>query len=78
MEQQPKHADLHPLSLKKDNAPVDQLPLDLRKINKDPKYQESKHAPLAGLKRKSSTPLETIQENNEWYYLNQTTKRHLI
>ena len=65
MEQQPKHADLHPLSLKKDNAPVDQLPLDLRKINKDPKYQESKHAPLAGLKRKSSTPLETIQENNE-------------
>ena len=78
MEQQHKHDDLHPLSLKKDNVPVDQLPLDLRKINKDPKYQENKHAPPAGLKRKSSTPLETIQENNEWYYLDQTTKQHLI
>ena len=53
MEQQPKHDDLQPLSLKKDNVPVDQQPLDLRKNNKDPKYQEDKHAPPAGLKRKT-------------------------
>ena len=80
MEQPPEHADLYPLSPKKDNAPVDPPPLDLRKTknNKDPKYKERKYAPLAGLKRKSSTTLETIQETNEWYYLNQTTKQYLI
>ena len=80
MEQQPKHADLYPLNPKKENAPVDPPPLDLRKnkINKDPKHQERKYTPLAGLKRKSSTTLETIQEDNEWYYLDQTMKQHLI
>ena len=80
MEQQSEHDDLYPLNPKKDNAPVDPPPLDLRKIkiNKHPIYQERKYAPLAGLKRKSSTTLETIQENNEWYYLDQTTKWHLI
>ena len=28
MEQQPKHDDLQPLNLKKDNVPVDQEPLE--------------------------------------------------
>ena len=73
MEQQSEHDDLYPLNPKKDNAPVDPPPLDLSKTknNEDPKR---KYTPLAGLKRKSSTNLETIQEDDEWYYLDQTTK----
>ena len=80
MEQQPKHADLYPLSPKKDNAPVDPPPLDLRKTknNKDPKHKERKYVFSVGLKRKSSTNLETIPETHEWYYPDQTTKQHLI
>ena len=80
MEQPPKCADLYPPNPNKDNAPVDPLPLDPRKTknNKDPKYKERKYALLAGLKRKSSTTLETIPETHEWYYPDQTTKQHLI
>ena len=56
MEQQPKHDDLQPLNLKKDNMPVDQQPLDLRKNNKDPKYQEDKHAPQPDSRERTLSP----------------------
>ena len=66
MEQQSEHDDLYPLIPKKDNAPVDPPPLDLSKtktkINKDPKR---KYTPLAGHKRRSSSTLNTIQEEDK-------------
>ena len=62
MEQHSKHDDLQPLNPKKGD--------------KDLKNQEDKQAPRAKLKRRYSTLLETIPENNEWHNLDQMTKRN--
>ena len=47
MEQQPEHADLYPLNPKKENAPVDPPPLDLRKnkITKTPNIRNASIPP---------------------------------
>ena len=55
MEHHPKHNDLQPINPKKGD--------------KDLKNQEDKQAPRAKLKRRYSTLLETIPENNEWHNL---------